>query len=510
MKSIMKKSCALILMLALLATGIGEFSGVMLAKASDTSVVTLEDGVKYVKYEDISQYRTIQDENGYYTRSPKQSGYIFGGWFAEAGEANAIGTATSGAAWAKFVPEETFTIKGQISIAAPTSGVGFSDLLTSVEKVNLRLVTGVDSLKYQKVIFQMTNSSKTLEHEMTSVMSRIDVKHEEDSTYESKNASDVFGAAAEYFATIRITGIAATADRYLKDWTITPMVVTQDGTLVKGVTREELKISDAIPFQLEGEGSDSCITADYDQRKVTVNLTDPNVRNQFFATGNATNSSKYWEITGNLKVITGHVKGFTIQSADQSKFGFYTMWSEGVSLNQNYRWPNNTSEDPWDVYYPDSTYVHSNGDYTALSGNSAEKRFKVVIKDDIFSFWVEDKLVWELPLTDERFGGFEAGTSYRFALRHLDINGKAEWSDLKVKCGQTFLVADKTSGVTADRINGTVIASGTAQTLYFAADNATNSSKNWEITGNMSQIGYGLKTITIQSTDALYADSCFK
>ena len=335
MKSIIKKPCALILMFALLATGIGEFSGVMLAKASDTSIVTMEDGVKYVKYEDISEYRTTKDENGYYTKSPKQSGYIFGGWFEEATEDSAVVTATSGAAWAKFVPEETLTIKGQISIAAPTSGVGFSDLLTSVEKVNLRLVTGVDSLKYQKVIFQMTNLSKTFEHEMTSVMSQIDVKHEEDSTYESKNASDVFGAAAEYFATIRITEIAATADRYLKDWTITPMVVTQDGTLVKGVTRKELKISDAIPFKLEG--SDSCITADYDQRKVTVNLTDGNVRNQFFATGNETNSSKYWEITGNLKVITGHSECFAIikglyQFLLSWNVKFFIMTPHGCSL----------------------------------------------------------------------------------------------------------------------------------------------------------------------------------
>ena len=160
MRSIMKKSCIIILMLTMLATSIGGFSSVMLAKASDTSDVTMEDGVKYVKYEDISGYRTTKNENGYYIRSPKQSGYIFGGWFAEAGENSTAVTATSGAAWAKFVPEETFTIKGQISIAAPTSGVGFSDLLTSVEKVNLRLVTGVDSLKYQKVIFKMNDIVK--------------------------------------------------------------------------------------------------------------------------------------------------------------------------------------------------------------------------------------------------------------------------------------------------------------------------------------------------------------
>lgn len=227
-------------------------------KAADQTgskeTVVESDGVKYVWYDDISPYRTKDSQEQYYSESPKDSGYVFGGWFQSANDTSSIKNETDGGAWAKFVPDEVFTVKAQISIAQPTTGVGFEDILSGVTKVNLRLVTGVDSFQYNKVVFRITHLGKTLEYPFQDVLKEIDVKADETKDFETVEPKAVFGDAAIRFATIRIMGISNARERYLKDWKVTPLIVTQDGTMVSGVTREQLYIADALSNVTDGEG----------------------------------------------------------------------------------------------------------------------------------------------------------------------------------------------------------------------------------------------------------------
>ena len=167
--------------------------------------------------------------------------------------------------------------------------------------------------------------------------------------------------------------------------------------------------------------------------KVTVNLTNGAVNHLWFATDNAAYSSKKWEITGSFKQLVALMKGFTIQSADGAKTGFYTIYTDGVSLNQNWGYPVGGG---WNVYNVDGVYMLNNRYYGYMGRNNISFKCKMVIENDIFSFYVQDQLAWQLPLTDAWFGGFASGTSYRFALRCLDANGQAEWSDLTVKYGK--------------------------------------------------------------------------
>ena len=216
MKNRIKKYGAVILAFAMLATCMTGFAGAKVAEAADTTVRNT-DGVTYIKYNEINEYRTTKDENGYYVRSPKLPGYVFGGWFTDSNETSSIGTATTGAAWAKFVPQKTFIVKAQISNPV---GVAIDTTLDGVQTVNLRLVTGVDSLEYKKIIFKVTHLGVTDERVLTRVMDTIDVKDEESNTYVQKSANTFFGNAAEYFATLRYTGIAAStanAERFLQD-----------------------------------------------------------------------------------------------------------------------------------------------------------------------------------------------------------------------------------------------------------------------------------------------------
>ena len=500
MKRIMKKYCSVIVSLVMLVTCMTGFFSGMEATASDTSTVTKEDGVKYILYDDISTYRTTKDDAGYYTKSPELSGYVFGGWFATSDEISSIGTETSGGAWAKFVPQDTFTIKAQISIVEPATA-SLSDLLTSVEKVNLRFVTGVDSLKYKKVIFQVTHLGQPVTKEMTSVMSQIDVKTGEDDTYQSKKASDVFGTAAEYFATLRFTGIAASTangERYQKDWTVTPMLVTQDGTLVNGVTREGLKIADAVTEKFQVASKTEGVTADSINGKVIADHTSKDVRSLYFATDNETNSSTSWEITGTMSQSESGMKLFILQTADGTKTEYYTMYDNALIKS---------ALSPWDWRhpsdYPDYVFNHPS---TGLSYTHGPLKFKAVIENDQFTLWIEDQRLWSVPLTHEMFGGFAAGTSYRMAIGSSNGGGtgQAEWSDLTVKYEEKFQVASKTEGVITDSINGKVIADHTSKdvrSLYFATDNETNSSTSWEITGTMSQSESGMKLFILQTAD---------
>ena len=285
-----------------------------------------------------------------------------------------------------------------------------------------------------------------------------------------------------------------------------------DITILTG-NEEDIEYSDSkmqltdVKFMVAGITNG--MKADSLNGKVTTNLTDGGVNHLWFATDNASDSSENWEIAGTFKQLAGLMKGFTIQSADGTKAGYYTMWTGGVALNE--RWGSPVAGG-WNAYSADGKNVFTNADYDALSGNNVAKKFKVIIRDDIFSFFVEDKLVWQLPLTNEKFGGFAEGTSYRFALRCLDNGGKAEWSDLTVKYGKNvgkykFLVGSMSNGMTADTMNGNVVTSNMTNNkatnhLYFATDNATNSSKSWEITGTFEQIKAGLMNgFTIRSAD---------
>ncbi len=255
-KKMAKKLLATILILTMIAPYIPSISQEVKAAGQTGSKETVveSDGVKYVWYDDISPYRIKDSQEQYYIESPEDSGYVFGGWFQNANDTASIKNKTDGGAWAKFVPDEVFTVKAQISIAQPTTGVGFEDILSDVTKVNLRLVTGVDSLKYNKVVFRITHLGKTLEYPFQDVLKAIDVKDDETKDFETVEPKDVFGDAAIRFATIRITGVSSAKDRYLKDWEVTPLIVTQDGTMVSGVTREQLYIADALSNVTDGDG----------------------------------------------------------------------------------------------------------------------------------------------------------------------------------------------------------------------------------------------------------------
>ena len=254
-KKSMKKIFAMLLVMAMVVQVIP--STVFETNAADASTISYEDvvdsktGIKYVWYEDISEYRMSKP----YTY-PIEDGYVFAGWFkASTEEGDAIGTnMTGGSAWAKFVPEETLTVKGQIdkdlSNYDTESGNGLS-------AVKLRLVTSVDSLKYKSVGFGVTINGTTKEFPISQVFTTVKLVESEHGT-EIKDASSIFGKASAYFATITLSQIPNGSNNNFENMEINvvPYWETKDGTKVTGVSRNRMLISDERANDEDGSSVD--------------------------------------------------------------------------------------------------------------------------------------------------------------------------------------------------------------------------------------------------------------
>lgn len=248
MKQNGKKILAMILTICMILTAIP--SAVFAVKAADSSaagsknaVVDEKTGVRYEWYQDISKYRS--KTGMYYENVPEKADYVFGGWFTDSKDTSEAVTGTTGGAWAKFVPEETLAVKAQIN----TSLNGVDLTSKDLNAVNLRLVTSVDSLKYNKVGFEIAMDGKQpVDYPMEEVYKTIQVREDEGNLKDKfVDASSVFGKAAARFSTLRITTIPNTNLEFTTlDICVTPYWITKDGSRVEGMVRSNLLISDEL------------------------------------------------------------------------------------------------------------------------------------------------------------------------------------------------------------------------------------------------------------------------
>ena len=252
----MKKIFAMLLVITMVLQVVP--STALVTNAADTSTTSYEDvvepttGVQYVWYEDISEYRKSKP----YTY-PIQEGYIFAGWFTTSAEddGNELGSdVTVGSAWAKFVPEDTLTVKGQINKDLSKYDTESGN---SLSEVKLRLATSVDSLKYKSVGFKVTINGVTRDYTANKVYNTILLNDDEHGT-EIKNAKSVFCDASAHFATITISGIPNGNNNNFENMEIkvVPYWVTKDDTTVTGISRDRMLIADERANDEDGSSKD--------------------------------------------------------------------------------------------------------------------------------------------------------------------------------------------------------------------------------------------------------------
>lgn len=188
----------------------------------------------------------------------KTDGYIFAGWYAEddtvvtdetTGEENFTGNPVVTLVGymhenvkALFVEESVLDVKGQIAILDNEDGTaddGNMDVatVTDTTKANLRLVTSVDSLKYQNVGFEISYTYDETPVSTGSVTNyvykNLTVVDGTDGAADEKMVpSKVFSKRSQYFKACTVNGVPK--DAFDTDFSVRAYWVTVDGAKVYG------------------------------------------------------------------------------------------------------------------------------------------------------------------------------------------------------------------------------------------------------------------------------------
>lgn len=170
---------------------------------------------------DVSTYRKL---SGNYTY-PTKEGYVFAGWYTSDTVFDFDTTlpeyVTTGEAYALFVDENVLSVKWQIS----------ADTNRKSKTTNLRLITTVDSLRYQNVGFSILYDGKQFGADRLTNVVYEQIAGWEDGSVQNYFPTE-FSSESLYFMSYRINKIPQSA--FYTDFKVTPFWTTLDGTKVKG------------------------------------------------------------------------------------------------------------------------------------------------------------------------------------------------------------------------------------------------------------------------------------
>lgn len=161
--------------------------------------------------------------------APTKEGYVFGGWYERTGDKEFQALTTSSTeAYAKFVPSYVLSVRAQLEKETETKK-------TEKASTFLRVITGVDSTKYQHVGFDIWYN-KTIKEEDEQEQTVITKVYKSMTNGEGTiTPSETFGEAATHFGVLKIADIANS--NYEKVIYVRPYWTTLDGTRVEGLAK---------------------------------------------------------------------------------------------------------------------------------------------------------------------------------------------------------------------------------------------------------------------------------
>ncbi len=225
-KNIMKKTLhfARLLMAAVMLSGLWTAPMAVSAKSGIPDMV-IYDNQRF----QMSDYWQVDGEKA----APVLPGYVFGGWYEDDQGACPLTEVTAAGyekntgkrAYAKFVPAYVLSVKAQNK-----SGTRGSE-----EKTDIRIMTSVDSGKYQNVgiTLLLDNKIDRSPNPTQRVYTGVEVTEEGKTTVFSP--TQVFGTASELIAGWRLINIAQ--KNYSKILYVRPYWTTMDGTRVEGLAK---------------------------------------------------------------------------------------------------------------------------------------------------------------------------------------------------------------------------------------------------------------------------------
>ena len=140
-----------------------------------------------------------------------------------------------------------------------------------------------------------------------------------------------------------------------------------------------------------------------------------------FAANREHNFAKYWEVTGSIKkenVQDNLFLSFGVQGYSGTGQWFCIL-QNGLSRQRYWNW--------WDTEYKyDGNYVIENAAARSFYDKETDTlHYKLVLQNDVLKVYfgsTTDNLVlaWNLPLTEELWGGFAPGTAYQIGINTVD------------------------------------------------------------------------------------------
>ncbi len=254
---------------------------------------------------DISNY---QGDKAPKPQAEEYKDWLFSGWFSDESCISGMELKEkpmTGICYAKFVPEEVLSVKCQITDELSES---------SEEPGKMRIVSTVDSLRYQNVGFEIKyGDNELMKHNTRTVYDKIAATNGVPFTYEPTVFSDV----SKYFITATLINIPTEA--FDTGIYIAPYWVTMDGTLVYGVSRYA-RVEDGyrnivnVPVRLYSEESvaSGYLEIDYDEEKMEYypNKDDSydlgNVFEEMEIADIEVNGNRMIRCAGNVKDITNN------------------------------------------------------------------------------------------------------------------------------------------------------------------------------------------------------------
>lgn len=188
-----------------------------------------QDGLLYAKVsgDNIKQYYTTEKYptiNRTFSCKEETHGYIFAGWYSKSnGNYTSMESFPTSESYAKFVDDTVLSVKSQINVGTTKDS----------PKTNIRFLTSVDSLNYQKIGFDIKYGKKILHHESQKVLKTI--YGSDGKTISAKNPTEVFkNNISRSFMSLEMNGVPQNA--YNLEFEVTPYWITQNGTKVYGKT----------------------------------------------------------------------------------------------------------------------------------------------------------------------------------------------------------------------------------------------------------------------------------
>ena len=205
--------------------------------------------------------------------------------------------------------------------------------------------------------------------------------------------------------------------------------------------------------------------------------------------------ARNWKVTGKItKADVTKNLFFSFGLIDETgKEQWFCVYKEGLARQKGWNWENTK-------YLPDNVYVFQNNcsDWfyykTAYTGGDV-LTYTIEVKDDVLyayfgNLYNEKTLAWQLPLTEELWGGFANDSRYQFAFNSVDPCA-FEISDITVETNDEadkFHVDATTGAITYDKTAGTITAAGTGNTNVKLKASATETyARNWEVSGTITK-----------------------